>query len=53
MVNNSRISGAPLIRGLRMSGRPKIIGGDLAATGRYDSSFPLIPTSGMSGAPGA
>src|SRR5271165_6806101 len=28
------------------------IGDNLAATGRYDNSFPLIPTSGMSGAPG-
>ena len=27
------------------------IGGDLVETGRYDNSFPLIPTSGMSGAP--
>jgi len=28
------------------------VGGNLAAAGRYDNSFPLIPTSGMSGAPG-
>jgi hypothetical protein len=26
--------------------------GDLAETSRYDNSFPLIPTSGMSGEPG-
>ena len=28
------------------------MGGDLAQTGRYDNSCPLIPMSGMSGAPG-
>src|ERR1700690_240902 len=35
-----------------MCGDHGSIGGGLAETGRYGNSFPLIPTSGMSGARG-
>jgi hypothetical protein len=38
--------------GFECVGDAGLMGAGRAATGGYDNSFPLIPTSGMSGAPG-